>query len=107
MGRTMPCDGITGCAENALTSAEAAGERLVESCLTDGPVGGVGLEIEAHCVAPADPSRRPGWDELTTAIAGLPPLPGGSLVTVEPGGAVELSGPPAAGRPRDRHDGRL
>ena len=97
MGRTMPCDGITGCAENALTSAEAAGERLVESCLTDGPVGGVGLEIEAHCVAPADPSRRPGWDELTTAIAGLPPLPGGSLVTVEPGGAVELSGPPAAG----------
>ncbi|KGI71187.1 glutamate--cysteine ligase [Mycolicibacterium rufum] len=93
----MPCDGITGCAENALTSAEAAGERLVESCLTDGPVGGVGLEIEAHCVAPADPSRRPGWDELTTAIAGLPPLPGGSLVTVEPGGAVELSGPPAAG----------
>lgn len=97
MGRTMPCDGVTGCAENALTSAEAAGERLVEGCLTDGPVGGLGLEIEAHCVALADPSRRPGWDEVTTAIAALPPLPGGSLVTVEPGGAVELSGPPAAG----------
>lgn len=97
MGRTMPCDGVTGCAENALTSADSAGERLVESCLTDGPVGGLGLEIEAHCVALADPSRRPGWDELTTAIAALPPLPGGSLVTVEPGGAVELSGPPAAG----------
>jgi glutamate--cysteine ligase len=96
MGRTVPCDGVTGCAENTLTSAEAAGERLVESCLTDGPVGGLGLEIEAHCFALADSSRRPGWDQLTTAIAALPPLPGGSLVTVEPGGAVELSGPPAA-----------
>ncbi|MBI5338920.1 MAG: ergothioneine biosynthesis glutamate--cysteine ligase EgtA [Mycolicibacterium rufum] len=97
MGRTMPCDGVTGCADNALTSAEAAGEHLVERCLTDGPVGGVGLEIEAHCFALADPGRRPGWDELTSVIAALPALPGGSLVTVEPGGAVELSGPPAAG----------
>ncbi|BBX67969.1 ergothioneine biosynthesis glutamate--cysteine ligase EgtA [Mycolicibacterium psychrotolerans] len=97
MGRTMPCDGVTGCAENALTSAEAAGEHLVDRCLTDGPVGGLGLEIEAHCFALADPGRRPGWDELTSVIAALPPLPGGSMVTVEPGGAVELSGPPAAG----------
>ena len=43
----------------------------------------------------ADPARRPGWDELTATIAALPDLPGRSLVTVEPGGAVELSGPPA------------
>ena len=27
----------------------------------------------------------------------MPPLPGGSAVTVEPGGAVELSGPPMDG----------
>ncbi|ORA52665.1 ergothioneine biosynthesis glutamate--cysteine ligase EgtA [Mycolicibacterium chubuense] len=97
MGRTMPCDGVTGCADNALTSAESAGEHLVDRCLTDGPVGGVGLEIEAHCFALSDPGRRPGWDELTSVIAALPALPGGSMVTVEPGGAVELSGPPAAG----------
>ena len=97
MGRTMPCDGVTGCTENAMTSAEAVGEHLVERCLTDGPVGGLGLEIEAHCFALADPTRRPGWEELTSVIAALPALPGGSMVTVEPGGAVELSGPPAAG----------
>ncbi|MGZ8803478.1 MAG: ergothioneine biosynthesis glutamate--cysteine ligase EgtA, partial [Mycobacterium sp.] len=31
------------------------------------------------------------------AISAVPPRPGGSVVTVEPGGAVELSGPPASG----------
>lgn len=92
MARTMPCDVSAG---DTLASAEAAAERLVASCLTDGPIGGVGLEVEAHCFVLADPQRRPGWDELTATIATLPPLPGGSLVTVEPGGAVELSGPPA------------
>ena len=60
-------------------------------------MGRVGLEIEAHCYDLTDPARRPGWNELTAAISALPPLPGGSLVTVEPGGAVELSGPPAGG----------
>ena len=67
------------------------------NCLTDGPVGRVGLEIEAHCFDLADPLRRPDWDELTAVIAGVPDLPGGSLITVEPGGAVELSGPPMDG----------
>ena len=38
-------------------------------CLRDGPVGKVGLEIEAHCFDLADPLRRPGWDELTDVIA--------------------------------------
>ncbi|MEH3143353.1 MAG: ergothioneine biosynthesis glutamate--cysteine ligase EgtA [Mycobacterium kyogaense] len=89
----MPCDVSPG---DTLASAEAAAERLAASCLVDGPVGGVGLEVEAHCFVLADPGRRPSWDELTATIATLPPLPGGSVVTVEPGGAVELSGPPAA-----------
>ncbi|KUH99910.1 ergothioneine biosynthesis glutamate--cysteine ligase EgtA [Mycolicibacterium acapulense] len=80
-----------------LTSADAAARQVGAGCLRDGPVGRVGLEIEAHCFDLTDPTRRPGWDELTATIAGLPPLPGGSRVTVEPGGAVELSGPPLAG----------
>ena len=53
--------------------------------------------MEAHCFDPADPYRRPSWDEITDVIEQLPPLPGGSAVTVEPGGAVELSGPPEDG----------
>jgi glutamate--cysteine ligase len=77
-----------------LTSANSAAAHIGETCLTDGPVGRVGLEVEAHCFDLADPLRRPDWTELSVAIAGVPPLPGGSAITVEPGGAVELSGPP-------------
>jgi glutamate--cysteine ligase len=80
-----------------LSHSDAAARRVGEECLRDGPVGRVGLEIEAHCFDIADPMRRPGWDELTDVIAEVPPLPGGSAITVEPGGAVELSGPPADG----------
>ncbi|AFM19526.1 glutamate--cysteine ligase family protein [Mycolicibacterium chubuense NBB4] len=96
MAGAMASQCAVDCADNALTSAEAAASHIVDGCLTDGPVGRVGLEIEAHCFDLTDASRRPGWDELTAVIAGLPPLPGGSVVTVEPGGAVELSGPPMA-----------
>jgi glutamate--cysteine ligase len=77
-----------------LTSAYSAGLHIGETCLADGPVGRVGLEVEAHCFDLADPMRRPDWAELTDTIAGVPTLPGGSAITVEPGGAVELSGPP-------------
>jgi glutamate--cysteine ligase len=79
-----------------LTSAYSAAAHIGETCLADGPVGRVGLEVEAHCFDLADPLRRPNWAELSDAIAGVPPLPGGSAITVEPGGAVELSGPPMA-----------
>jgi glutamate--cysteine ligase len=80
-----------------LTSAYSAAEHIGGNCLTDGPVGRVGLEVEAHCYDLSDPMRRPDWAELTDVIADLPTLPGGSAVTVEPGGAVELSGPPLDG----------
>ncbi len=80
-----------------LTSAYDTAQHICETCLVDGPVGRVGLEVEAHCFDLADPSRRPDWAELKDAIAGIPPLPGGSAITVEPGGAVELSGPPRHG----------
>jgi glutamate--cysteine ligase len=80
-----------------LTSAYNAARHIGETCLQDGPVGAVGLEVEAHCFDLSDPMRRPGWADLTDAIASVPALPGGSVVTVEPGGAVELSGPPMDG----------
>jgi glutamate--cysteine ligase len=88
-----PCRG----AETEITSAYSAALHVGGNCLRDGTVGQVGLEIEAHCFDIADPMRRPGWDEITAVIADLPSLPGGSKVTVEPGGAVELSGPPLPG----------
>ena len=53
-----------------LTSAYSAALHIGETCLADGPVGRVGLEVEAHCFDLADPMRRPDWAELTDAIAG-------------------------------------
>lgn len=79
------------------TSAEHAAAFIEARCLDDGPVGPVGLEIEAHCFDLADPLRRPGWEEISEVIAATPTLPGASRITVEPGGAVELSGPPTDG----------
>jgi glutamate--cysteine ligase len=83
--------------ETELTSANSAALHIGATCLNDGALGRVGLEVEAHCFDVADPLRRPDWDEITETIAGVPALPGGSLITVEPGGAVELSGPPRDG----------
>jgi glutamate--cysteine ligase len=80
-----------------LVSSSAAAQYISDSCLSDGPVGRVGLEVEAHCFDPTDPHRRPTWDEITDVLKSLAAMPGGSVVTVEPGGAVELSGPPVQG----------
>jgi len=80
-----------------LASASAAAAHIAGRTLADGPLGRVGLEIEAHCFDLAQPRRRPTWERINEVITALPALPGGSAVTVEPGGAVELSGPPADG----------
>ncbi len=80
-----------------VSSAYSAALHVGGDCLWDGPVGKVGLEIEAHCFDLTDPMARPSWDRLTDAISTVPALPGGSAITVEPGGAVELSGPPCDG----------
>ncbi len=94
---TSAVDDAYPATEVALTSANDAAGYIGETCLDDGPVGRVGLEVEAHCFDLTDPMRRPGWDEINATIAAVPPLPGGSAITVEPGGAVELSGPPLGG----------
>jgi glutamate--cysteine ligase len=80
-----------------ITSSAAAAQYIADGCLVDAPLGHVGLEMEAHCFDPVDPYRRPSWDEITEVREQLPALPGGSAVTVEPGGAIELSGPPEDG----------
>src|SRR6202030_2835038 len=80
-----------------LSSLTAAAEHVTANCLADTPIGLVGLELEAHCFDVADPTRRPGWRELCDIIESASDLPCGSRITVEPGGAVELSTPPVRG----------
>jgi glutamate--cysteine ligase len=76
---------------------DAAHEHLQSTALRPGPVSAVGLELESHLVDLRAPARRVGWERLNATLDGLRPLPGRSRVTVEPGGQVELSGPPEQG----------
>jgi glutamate--cysteine ligase len=81
----------------ALDPTEAAGEHIAAAALRESPVGRVGLELEFHLVGLRDPLRRPSWSEVQALAHELPPMPSGSPVTVEPGGQLELSTPPATG----------
>ena len=81
----------------SVLDVDRVSDHISRTALRAGPVGVVGLELEAHLVHPADPGKRPSWDRVTGALAALGPLPGGSRITLEPGGQVELSGPPADG----------
>ncbi len=73
---------------------EAARERIAAAALRPGTARRVGLELELHLVDLAVPLRRPDWARVQALAAALPAMPGGSTVTVEPGGQVELSTPP-------------
>ncbi len=62
--------------------------------LLDKPVGTVGLEIEGHAVVWADPFARPPVELLEQVGRDLGPLPAGGLLSLEPGGQVEVSSAP-------------
>ncbi len=78
-------------------AVSAAREHIGRAALTDTPAGRVGLELEFHLVELARPDRRPSWAQVQELTAALPAMPAGSTVTVEPGGQLELSTPPAPG----------
>ncbi len=67
----------------------------IAAAVTHGPPGTVGAELEWLVVDRSDPLVRPS---LARVAAVLPAgLPGGSLLTTEPGGQVELSSQPHVG----------
>jgi glutamate--cysteine ligase len=59
-------------------------------------LGRVGLEIERFVLDPAAPQAPVRIERTKAALRDVLPLPGGSAVTYEPGGQLELSGIPAA-----------
>jgi glutamate--cysteine ligase len=89
---TAPEDGLL----TARDPVEAARRHIAANALRDTPGGQVGLELEFHLVDLHRPARRPGWPQVQALADGLPPMPSGSSVTVEPGGQLELSTPPRA-----------
>ena len=90
-----------------LTSLEDAEAYVALVCFKHGPPGRAGVEHE-WTVHHRDVPDRPldpavlgaalGPHAPATLVPDTPhiPLPGGSLVTVEPGGQIEISSPPAA-----------
>jgi glutamate--cysteine ligase len=99
----VPSDQHDESADELLTAADpldAARRHIIDGALRESPGGDaarVGLELEFHLVDLAEPARRPSWEQVQQLAGGLPPMPSGSSVTVEPGGQLELSTPPEVG----------
>ena len=84
-------------ADTELTSANSALPRIGADCLTDGPVGPGRPGDRSALLRSGRSDAPPGLGRGHRSHRGGADLPGGSAITVEPGGAVELSGPPADG----------
>ncbi|MFJ9348503.1 ergothioneine biosynthesis glutamate--cysteine ligase EgtA [Streptomyces sp. NPDC101237] len=79
----------------AVTEAEV--EALVKGiCFKTGPPRTVGVEVEWLVHELRRPQLRVTPERLAAAYAALRTVPLGSALTVEPGGQLELSSPPAA-----------
>ena len=84
------------CGTDRVLDLEEAVEHVTRSALRAGStVGRVGLELEAHLVDLDAPRSRVPWPRVQAAVDSVATWPGGSRITVEPGGQLELSGPPA------------
>jgi glutamate--cysteine ligase len=75
-------------------TVEAGFARCREAALQDSDIGPVGLEIETHLVDLDAAAERVPWDRVEAMLGVARPAAGRNAVTVEPGGQVELSGPP-------------
>src|SRR3954452_8411383 len=99
---TITVDGVT-----VVDSVAAALGYIAKVCFKTGPPKRLGVELEWTVHHVDDPARPLDLSLLAAALgqhapqtlvptSPMTPLPGGSLVTVEPGGQVELSAPPAS-----------
>jgi glutamate--cysteine ligase len=89
-----------------IRTAAEAGAYIASVCFKHGPPRRIGIELEWLLADPDDPLRHPDLPLLRTALgihaprtlnpdSPAEPLPAGGLVTVEPGGQVEISSAPA------------
>lgn len=69
----------------------------VEAAVRFGAPGTVGAELEWLVADRAFPLTRPALDRVAAALVPAGPLPGGSVLSTEPGGQVELSSAPRRG----------
>ncbi|MFJ5775578.1 ergothioneine biosynthesis glutamate--cysteine ligase EgtA [Streptomyces sp. NPDC093094] len=90
-------DSAGDCTEPRRAITEAEVEALVRGiCFKTGPPGTVGVEVEWLIHEPHRPWLPVAPERLAALYAALRAVPLGSALTVEPGGQLELSSPPAA-----------
>src|SRR6202046_4802976 len=77
-------------------SVDEAYARSHQAALAPSAIGPVGLEIETHLVDLDAVADRVSWDRADPLPVVLGGAAGRSAVTLEPGGQLELSGPPAS-----------
>ncbi|MDQ2836725.1 MAG: glutamate-cysteine ligase family protein [Actinomycetota bacterium] len=91
---------------NAIRTVAEAGSYIASVCFKHGPPERIGIELEWLVHDPSDPLRRPDGSILLAALGEHAPrtldpaspavaLPAGGLVSVEPGGQLEISSAPA------------
>jgi glutamate--cysteine ligase len=76
-------------------SLDAAYDRSRSAALADTAIGAVGLEIEMHLVDLQAAAESVTWSQVEDATGILRGIGLRSAITVEPGGQLELSCPPA------------
>ncbi|WP_131749420.1 ergothioneine biosynthesis glutamate--cysteine ligase EgtA [Frankia sp. Cppng1_Ct_nod] len=96
-GKSAPDPCCTDCTDEIRSEADVY-RYAQRTCLTNQPTGSVGIETEWLVVDVASLSRPvPPARTLAVLADGTPEeltLPGGTRVTFEPGGQLELSAPP-------------
>jgi glutamate--cysteine ligase len=80
-----------------VVSCDSVHGHIGRICFKTGPPTTVGTEIEWLVVSPDRPRDLVPLDLLRTTLDQAGPPPGGSTVTFEPGGQLELSSAPAPG----------
>jgi glutamate--cysteine ligase len=70
--------------------------RSHRAALSPSVIGAVGLEIESHLVDLDSVADRVAWDRVDPILDTVCAAAGRAAVTLEPGGQLELSGPPAS-----------
>ncbi|WP_210592082.1 ergothioneine biosynthesis glutamate--cysteine ligase EgtA [Streptomyces sp. GESEQ-35] len=90
-------DSASGCTRPRTAVSEAEVEALVRGiCFKTGPPRTLGVEVEWFVHELRTPQLPVTPERLEAAYAALHTLPLRSALTVEPGGQLELSSPPAA-----------
>jgi gamma-glutamylcysteine synthetase len=93
---------INAFAQDAVDRAEpltvaAAYAQCRDAALAESVIGAIGLEIESHLVDLDHVADPVPWRRVEAIAAVVGKVAPGTAVTVEPGGQIELSGPPEAG----------